>query len=291
MTSETEIPTQAEFLVAPDEAIAAVAPRSMVYAPGGTRRKAVFAGVEPWTQEYLTLLLDQFTDALGTIFRYDVKHVFTPMVMAGHVKEVNDIERQLILPLGKLMTDSHLIDTFRARGWRLRIAPSAYEDMLNPFMQFLDENTPQDAEHTWWVTCTPSHESWWSNLFKVAKSAQVSTRGDAIRALYGEEIPTIDFCLSFGKLMVSPDLFPPLLMDNVQCYWSQQVGCSLTDLQFRKVLYDYAYLRQTWQKDKTARASAAQAYREIWEKEVILGLGTRLGPFWYPDLSSSPDLI
>ena len=85
--------------------------------------------------------------------------------------------------------------------------------------------------------------------------------------------------------MVAPDLFPPLLMDDVQCYWSQQAGYSLTEQQFRRIVYDYAYLRQTWQEDKTERAKAAMAHQEIWERETIVGLGKRLGPFWYPDLS------
>jgi hypothetical protein len=100
--------------------------------------------------------------------------------------------------------------------------------------------------------------------------------------MYGEDVPPIDLCFSFGKPMISPDLFPLLLMNNVQCYWSQQAGYSLTDQQFRKVLYDYAFLRNTWQQNKAARAKEAYAHREVWEREFIIGLGTRLGPFWYP---------
>ena len=46
--------------------------------------------------------------------------------------------------------------------------------------------------------------------------------------------------------------------------------------------YDYAYLRATWQADKEGRATAARAHRSIWESAQTLGLGTRLGPFWYP---------
>jgi len=289
MSSTLAMPTQAEFLAASVETVAAVAPRSMVYAPGGPRRSAAFSGIEPWSAEYLRVLLAKFAESLEVIFRYGINHVFTPMLMVSHVKEVEDTVHQLIVPLVHLITDPYLIDICRKHGWRLRIATSAYEDILQPFMDQLEQNTTKDAAHTWWITCTPSYESWWSSLVALAKSDQVSTRADLIRALYREEVPPIRLCLSFGKPTISPDLFPPLLMDEVQCYWSQQVGTDLTEQQFRKVLYDYAYLRQTWRKDKSARAKEAMAQRKTWEQELIIGLGKRLGPFWYPDLSKSQD--
>jgi hypothetical protein len=287
--NETEVtPSQEEFITAPLEMIAAVAPRSLLYAPGGTRRSAAFAGVEPWSKEYLRLGQDGIVRCLEVIFRHGVEHVFTPSIMVGHANEVENIEQQLIIPMGRFVTNPRLLQLCRERGWRMKIAPSAYHDVLQPFMEQLEKNSPENAKHTWWMSFTPNYESWWSTLFALAKSEQVTSRDDAIHALYGEEIPPITLCLSFGKPMISPDFIPPLLMDNVHCYWSQQAGYGLTDAQFRKVLYDYAYLRQTWQKDKALRAKEAQVQQEVWEQEVIVGLGKRLGPFWYPELSQLP---
>ena len=259
----------------------------MVYAPGGTRRSATFAGIEPWSAEYIRESQDSFAACLEVIFRYGVEHVFTPMIMSGHTKEVDDIEQELIVLTGKFATDPHLLNIARSHGWRLKLAPSRYADVLEPYVECLQKNSPPNPNHTWWLTITPSYESWWSRLVELAKSEQVSTRADAIRAMYGEDIPPIALCFAFGKPMMSPDLFPPLLMDNVQCYWSQQAGYTLTDLQFRKVLFDYAFLRQTWQKNKTARARVGQLHRQTWEQEVILGLGKRLGPYWYPEFPES----
>jgi hypothetical protein len=48
------------------------------------------------------------------------------------------------------------------------------------------------------------------------------------------------------------------------------------------ILYDYAYLRQTWRQDKTGRAEQALAYRKAWEQAGILGMGTHLGGYWFP---------
>jgi hypothetical protein len=282
------MPSQEEFAAAPLEKIATVAPRSLLFAPGGTRRSAAFAGVEPWSESYLRLGQDGITRCLDVIFRHGVEHVFTPSIMVGHANEVEDIEQQLMLPMARFVTDSRLMTICRERGWRMKVASSAYNDLLQPFVEQLEQNSPKNAKHTWWMTFTPSYESWWSTLLTLAKSEQVTSRADAIRAFYGEELPPITLCLSFGKPMISPDFIPPILMDNAHCYWSQQAGYGLTDAQFRKVLYDYAFLRQTWQRDKGSRAKEAQEQRDIWEQEIIVGLGKRLGPFWYPDLSQWP---
>jgi hypothetical protein len=56
----------------------------------------------------------------------------------------------------------------------------------------------------------------------------------------------------------------------------------LDQRQLRAILYDYAYLRKTWKKDKSGRAEQALVERDLWERGNVLGLGIRKGPFWYP---------
>lgn len=284
MMASDVMPAQEEFMTAERDVVANYAPRSMVYAPGGTRRSATFAGIKPGSAEYFRLGQREMILCLETIFHYGVEHVFTPAVMVGHVNEFSNIEQELIVPMARFVTDPDFVGDCRKRGWRVQIASSSYQEVLQPYVELLSQTFDFSARHTWWMTFTPSIESWWANVISLAKSAAVTTHADLIRTLYGEDIPPITLCIAFGKPMISPDLFPPLLMDNVECYWSQQAGYTLSDRQFRKVLYDYAYLRRTWQKDKTARAKEAQRHRDIWEREFILGLGKRLGPFWYPDV-------
>jgi hypothetical protein len=88
--------------------------------------------------------------------------------------------------------------------------------------------------------------------------------------------------------MFSFELIPPLLVGQVQGYWSQQPGYSLTEAQLRTIFYDYAYLRPTWREEKLERAREALVHRQAWEEGPILGLGMRLGPFWYPAPMVSP---
>lgn len=101
--------------------------------------------------------------------------------------------------------------------------------------------------------------------------------------LYGEDIPPASIYLDFSKPVVSPDLLPPYLIGVLHCYWSQQPGYSLDQEQLRTILYDFAYVRPTWQVDKTGRAEQVLAQRKVWEQRRIIGLGKRVGPFWYPD--------
>ena len=83
-------------------------------------------------------------------------------------------------------------------------------------------------------------------------------------------------------------IIPPLLVGQLQCYWSQQPGYTLTEVQLRTILYDYAYLRTTWQEEKLERAKTALDHRQAWEEGPTLGLGMRLGSFWYPAPMQSP---
>ena len=137
MSMAPTIPTQDEFLAAPVEAVAAVAPRSMVYAPGGTRRSATFAGIVPWSAEHVRESQNRFVECLDVIFRYGVEHVFSPMIMVGHAKEVDDIERQLIVRVGEFAADPYLQDMVRRRGWQIKLAPSAFSQALEPYAEEL----------------------------------------------------------------------------------------------------------------------------------------------------------
>jgi hypothetical protein len=107
--------------------------------------------------------------------------------------------------------------------------------------------------------------------------------------MYGEAIPPITLFLSSGKPSFSLNLLPPLLVGNVQCYWRQQPGHSLTEPEWRTILYDYAYTRSTWRQDKEGRAEQALAHLEIWKNAPTLGIGTQLGPFWYPAAIPTPE--
>jgi hypothetical protein len=283
-----DIPTLEQFLLSPLKNIIETVPNSIVYAPGGTRRSALFQNIEPWTREYIQWAQAGTINCLELIFRHGVRHIFLPLFMSRHVQEITDLEKELARPASYFVASDSMLEAYCARGWRVRLTGGDFSPHLREAQARLRAETPASSQKTLWWTASLGIQAQWETIFASIAGKHIQSTADAIRAVYGEDVPPITLFLGFGKPFVSPELFPPLLQGDVQCYWSQQIGYSLTERQLRMILYDYAYLRQTWSEDKTARAAQAQADRALWESEYILGLGRRIGPFWYPTIDGCP---
>ena len=50
----------------------------------------------------------------------------------------------------------------------------------------------------------------------------------------------------------------------------------------RRIFYDYAYLRSTWDANRSSRYDDLVQQRVAWETDIVIGLGRRMGGFWYP---------
>lgn len=282
------VPTLKEFLAAPIEEVAKVAPATMIYAPGGTRRQAVFEGIEPWSDDYMQWIRPHFFRCGELIFHCGVTHLIMPFITPGNLQEVNRYRNQLLekakWALGGLESQAD----YKRLGWRVRLLGSESLPELKVVAEYLVENTPSKSEHTLYWLAVPDIDSPWQELLAAVAQSQAKTRAEAILALYGEEIPPATLYLATGKPTISFDLIPPLLVGQIHAYWSQQPGYTLNETQLRTIFYDYAYLRPTWRAEKLDRAQEALAHRPAWEEAPMLGLGMRLGPFWYPAPMSSP---
>jgi hypothetical protein len=174
-------------------------------------------------------------------------------------------------------------------GWRVRLLGVDDLPQMRPAAERLITQTPRDGQHTLWWSVVPDPGAPWRWLLAAAARANASTREAAIRALYGEDIPPGTLYLGFGKPMVAPDLVPPLLGSEMQCYWPQRPGYELDEEAVRRIFYDYAYLRRTWSANRGGRYDNLERQRAAWETRAVLGVGQRLGDFWYP--TSFPDLL
>jgi hypothetical protein len=88
--------------------------------------------------------------------------------------------------------------------------------------------------------------------------------------------------ISSGKTLVAPDALPILLMGEMHCYWMQQPGYALDTNVLHAMITDAMYTRKTWKADKTTRYHDVSEQRDMLERAHVLGLGTRMGSFWYP---------
>jgi hypothetical protein len=276
-------PELEQFLAAPLLDITPLAPATMIFAAGGTRRSAALAGISLESNDYAHWSYGQMNACFDLIFRHGVRHLFTFAIISSQLNEVTAGYRERLLEwVAWGLAGPQAMADYQQLGWRVRLLGSEHLPSLAPVAERLLTETSANGCPTLWWCVVPAPELQWQLLLAAAQTAQARSQKEAIQALYGEEIPLASLYLAFGKPLVSPSLFPPLLVGEMHCYWSQRPGYTLTEKEFRTILYDYAYLRRTWQKDKSGRAEAALSYREAWEQGPILGLGTSLGPFWYP---------
>lgn len=287
MNSAT-LPSLEEFLVAPIEEIAKIAPSTVIYGVGGTRRHAVFAGLEPWSEAYMRWAREETIRCTDLIFRHGVRNLITLPFVPSNLKEVNAYRGQLIEKAKWGIAGDEALADYQRLGWRVRLLGAEGIPELEDAAKRLRAATPSEGQHTLYWSVASYEAAYWETLFATVHRTHAQTRSEAIKALYGEEIPPATLYLAFGKPLISLTIIPPLLIDQLQCYWSQQPGYMLDERQLRTILYDYAYLRATWQEEKIERAKEALTHRKAWEEGPILGVGMRLGPFWYPAPMSSP---
>ncbi|MGB0385194.1 MAG: hypothetical protein ACPGWR_10250 [Ardenticatenaceae bacterium] len=283
-------PSLEEFLAAPVEEVAKIAPATMIYSPSGTRRAAVLTGVSGQGHDYASWSRKRMLECIDLIFRHGVRHIFMPPVAPSLFNEITSEYREHLwnwLDWG--LAGAEALADYQRFGWRVRIPFGKNLPRLRAATARLEAATPPKSAHTLWLYIVPDYNLPWQWILEAIHDSRVQTLDDAIRASYGEEIPPPTLCLASGKPTFSSSMMPPLITrSRIDCYWSQRPGYSLDERELRTILYDYAYLRKTWRADKSGRAEKALMYRTAWEQGPTIGLGMRLGPFWYPAPISPP---
>jgi hypothetical protein len=273
------MPTLEQFLAAPVEEVRRVAPAMLMWVVEGTRRSAALAG---HSADYPRWSLQRMCDCLEVFFHHGVRHVFNPMLTPSQFAEITPNYRERLFDwVALLVDDPEVLRRFQQSGIRVRLVGEQSLPQLRPIAQRLADATPH-GEHTLWCSVVAESGQVWAEVMSAITSSSAKTREEAIRALYGEELPLATLLWAFGKPVFSTDQLPPLLLGKMDCYWSQQPGYRVSERDFRAVLYDAAFVRRTWREDKTGRPEEALSHRQAWEEGPILGLGVRLGPFWYP---------
>jgi hypothetical protein len=276
--SEATGPTLAEFLVAPDATVAAVAPPTMIYAAGGTRRSAALAGV-PMGDGYARFLAPRLRAAIAMIFRLGVRHLVAPVGRPQIFAESGLYRREFTRWMRLALTEPPALDVYRNANWRVRLVVAGEPSgALAETAAMLEEATRDATGRRLWFFTTRSYDDLWSWIL----AARARTRAQLVERLFGEDIPPATVLVSFGKPLVAQDHLPPMLFEETQCYWTQRPGYGLTEPELRSIFYDRAFLRATWREDKTGREQQALLHRGAWENPPLVGLGRKLGPFWYP---------
>lgn len=281
--TSTRPPTLREFLESPLASIQAIAPPTMMLGTGGTRRRAVLAGISPQSDAYAEFTYQEMLRCFELIFEHGVQHLITAMLVSGHAAETTPGYRNRIVQwTAEWLAGGEALADYARLGWRVRLIGVESWPELQPAAERLLMATSGHPGPTLWASVASSREASWQRLLQTAITQGITDRAALVRALYGEDIPPATLYLGAGKPQVEDSLIPPLLVGKMECYWRQHLGYDLDATTLRTVLYDFAYVRPTWRADKSGRAETIHDYAHAWVEPPVLGMGTRLGPFWYP---------
>lgn len=276
-------PSLAEFLLAPVEEIRKVAPTTMILGTGGTRRRAVLEGFSPQSEAYAQWTWGQMMACYELIFDHGVQHLVASMFVSSHNDEITPGYRENMVGWTTwAIAGKEALERYARLGWRARLIGEESWPELAPAAAKLREVTSGHPGPTLWYSVASRSQLTWQSMLEVAVKKQITDRSQLVAALYGEEIPPATLYLGAGKPQVEDSQIPPLLVGKMECYWRQHLGYDLDAKTLRTILYDYAYIRPTWQPDKSGRAEQVVEYKAAWEDPPVIGMGRRLGPFWYP---------
>lgn len=277
-------PSLSEFMSAPRATVAAVAPATMVLATGGTRRDALLNGID--FDGYFAWTMDQMLAAAQRIFDLGVRHLFVSIMRSTQFAEQGAYGERLWAMARQILGDEDRIARIAAAGIQVRTFGASDAPLLGDILTRVEEATANGTAGTLWWTFAPTPQSPWQHALRAIVEARALTPEAAIRAIYGTDIPPVGIYLAFGKPFLSAELIPPLLEGEAAAFWYQQPGYTpVTERLLRRVFYETAYMRRTWQTDKGARYGGVAAQRELWQRPLTLGLGRRVEHFWYPQLA------
>jgi hypothetical protein len=260
-----------------------------MFAAGGTRRDAVLHGhtVSHFNLPLAEFSIRRFADTAGHFFNLGLRNVIAITVRSSQLEETGPYRDYIIGGSIKTLGDLGL-PHYRRLGCRVRLFGHDDFPEFAPLAAQLDEATGDAGPHTIWWMVTRSNEDTWRRTIAAAQGA--SSFAEMSRRYFGAEIAPVSLFVSFGKLFVSPEIMPlPLFGGDTHCYFYQRPGYALSEDEIRMIIYDYAYQRRTWAADKSGRYAGIEAQRHIWDQGLILGLGQRVGAFWYPWLPDEID--
>ena len=273
-----------QFCDLPAEEIAEHIPKSMIFAAGGTRRAAKLVGIDD-QHRYVKWSSQQLAECFALFARYGLEQILTHAIVPTQWMEVTpDYREKLVDWVTWILTSEDTIAEYKRRGWRACLIGADHIPALRPVAEKLSQHfSKSDYSLTVYYLATPRYDSHWRGMAEVLKPGWRSQE-ELILAQYHEAISPVKLYVGYGKPVFSPAVCPPALgsFEGIHSYWLQKPGYVTDHRSVLAILYDYAITRKTWMRDKSNRTEKVLAYRDEFSQKVILGLGKRLGPFWYP---------
>ena len=259
-----------------------LAPQTVVWAAGGTRRQAVIEGIDLASGYYDWSWRRQLGGA-ALFFDLGVQTLFAPILGPPQAREVGPYREKLFGVLQRLGDDTSL-EAYRAMGARVRFYGQQHVPGMDELAAHVEAATRDLGPHTLWWSMVVEHEeeALWDAMQAGMRSAATSLSA-VVRAFYGEAVAPVDVFIGFSKPQAGY-LMPPLLGERAALYWTVFPSYAMTEEHLRTIFWDYRFGRATWRADKSRRYDAllTSSLAQRYEQSLILGVGQRIDQFWYP---------
>ncbi|MEZ4712615.1 MAG: hypothetical protein R3A44_35835 [Caldilineaceae bacterium] len=184
--SDAPFPTLTEFVSGPIAEVQKVAPATMLYAPGGTRRSAVFAGIQPWSMDHSRWARGLFIEKIDLIFQHGVRHLLAPAITPNNVQEVHTARHKLYTLADWILAGEESLQDYAHKGWRVRMIGGENVPELQAATARLQSQTAQHAAHTLWWLIIPDYYTFWDKLLAAVRNdAKVDSRDAIVRTIFG----------------------------------------------------------------------------------------------------------
>lgn len=279
-------------------------PQVVTLVDDGTRRTGLISYRMNLSQDEFMVKLNRrlarpFMETYERLFRQGANHIFTPAMTHGRYALDANYQRQITAYANEVFGGEFWREWFhqqkvhcRVYGDRDMLLEQGYGRTLE-FADALASETKGYARKLWLgFACSTAIEQ----IRFAEKRALEGGRAhdhhpyqngypDLVRGYYGEDVPPVDIFIRPCECRLS-ETMPPFLGEYAECYFTPVPATEMRGDWYRKVIYDFMFVRR--------RTFGAKSYRENLEPEAleylrgyyerhattVMGLGHRVGGFW-----------
>lgn len=278
-------------------------PKTGIFVPDGNRRMTLALSQENPTsnlffQKYVKLTTQFFQHSLEVFFSHGLKNLIVPLISPSVLNREQRYQNLSLLEgLRIILKREDWCAFYQKYGIRVfsygnlaRLRARGLADICD-WINALKTQTANNRQHNLFLgflaPVASNDEQTRLIIDFYQKNNRAPSREEQIRAMYGTGVPMADFFIMATKFAGLGALPPLLYNEKTQLYFLAAPGVlALNRDVFRKILYDYLFLRFTGTRATCPEDSLESADRLadyfFLHKESVLGLGKKIGKFWVP---------
>lgn len=270
--------------------------RTCVFPFNGTRRwfmlEHAHKVTEDFTKQYIETTTQAYISTYKLVFDHGIDTIVAPVFGGELFSRGEEYMREIGAGMSLLATHPAFIEFYKEYGIRIHFYGD-YRKQLDgtPYSYIcdnFDEITKSTAKHTsrriFYGVCADDATSTIAEMSikHFQSTGHIPNKNELITIYYGEPIEKADIFIGFEKFNVFD--YPMLGWGEESLYFTVAPSLYMNERQFRKIVYDYLFLRPVEEIDYTAMADEDIKYMRQYytvNQEETFGTGRIKGGIWY----------